>query len=64
MFDAAGNVIEARDGKGSLALRAYDELNRPTHVWARNLAGENVTLRERLIYGDDPQQRVHRTADH
>lgn len=53
MFDAAGNVIEARDGKGSLTLRAYDELNRPTHVWARNLAGETVTLRERLIYGDD-----------
>ncbi len=53
VLDAAGNLIEYRDSKGSVVLRRYDDLNRLTHLWARNDADTRVTLRERLIYGDD-----------
>ena len=52
--DAAGNPIEGRDSKGALALHAYDILNRPTHLWARDASAEPITLRERTLYGDDP----------
>ena len=55
VHDAAGNLIEVRDGAGGLRLSACDALLRLTHVWARDRAGEAVTLRERLVYGDDPQ---------
>jgi RHS repeat-associated protein len=62
VLDAAGNLIERRAGKGAsvvdtkgaLVLSAYDQLNRLTHLWARDLASEPVTLRERVVYGDDP----------
>jgi RHS repeat-associated protein len=54
VLDAAGNGIEGRDSKGTLVLHAYDDLNRPTHLWARDGTGQSLTLRERLIYGDDP----------
>jgi RHS repeat-associated protein len=54
VLDAAGSPIEGRDSKGALALHAYDVLNRPTHLWARDASSEAVTLRERAIYGDDP----------
>jgi RHS repeat-associated protein len=54
VLDAAGNLIERRDSKGALVLDLYDQLNRLTHLWARDAAAEPVTLRERLIYGDDP----------
>lgn len=50
---AGGNVIEYRDGKGSIALRTYDRLNRLTGLWACDGPGRPVTLRESLIYGDD-----------
>ena len=51
-FDAAGNLVETRDAKGAVALRAYDDTNRPTHLWARDALNEQVTLREELDYGD------------
>ena len=54
MLDAAGNVIEGRDSKGALVLRDYDELNRPTRLWACDGTGQLLTLRERLLYGDNP----------
>src|SRR5262249_30044703 len=54
VMDAATNIIEQRDSKGALILRVYDELNRRVRVWARDGAGEAITLRERLIYGDCP----------
>jgi RHS repeat-associated protein len=54
VLDASGNPVEGRDSKGALILHAYDKLNRPVHLWARDSAGEQMTLRERLIYGDDP----------
>ena len=44
VLDAAGNVVEARDGKGALVLRAYDALNRPIRSWARDGAGQPLTL--------------------
>lgn len=54
VYDAAGNTLEARDDKGALRLQAHDELNRPKKLWARDAASESdITLRERLFYGDD-----------
>ncbi|MEO8128239.1 MAG: RHS repeat-associated core domain-containing protein [Bryobacteraceae bacterium] len=52
--DAAGNVIEGRDSKGALVLRAYDVGNRPIHLWALDGAGQVLALREQIFYGDDP----------
>jgi hypothetical protein len=52
VVDAAGNVVEGRDSKGTLALHAYDTSNRPTRLWARDGTDQPITLRERLIYGD------------
>src|SRR5262249_44788146 len=65
-LDAAANVVEQRDGKGALILHAYDALNRPLRLWARNGAGEELTLRERLEYGDEGnpnQPDANRTAN-
>jgi len=53
VLDAVGNPVEYRDSNGSLVLRQYDNLNRPTHLWARNHLDADLTLRERLIYGDN-----------
>jgi RHS repeat-associated protein len=57
VLDAAGNEVERRDTKGALILHAYDKLNRPIRMWARD-AVEKVVLRERMEYGDagDPNQ--------
>lgn len=53
VMDALGNAIEGRDSKGALALHAYDEkLSRPLRLWARDGAGQVITLRERLVYAD------------
>lgn len=61
VLDAAGNLIEERDSKGSLELRAYDNLNRPIRLWARNNGGDSVTLREKLVYGDSIAAGLTRT---
>lgn len=53
VFDAGGNAIEHRDAKGALQVRSFDALGRPKRLWARDAAGETITLRERLFYGDD-----------
>jgi RHS repeat-associated protein len=53
LFDAAHRPTELRDAKGALILHGHDQLNRPTRIWARDNASENVTLRQKLIYGDD-----------
>jgi RHS repeat-associated protein len=52
VLDAVGNVVETRDSKGALLLRAVDVLNRPIRMWARDGTGQPLTLRERLVYGD------------
>jgi RHS repeat-associated protein len=57
ILDAVGNEVERRDSKGALILQAYDVLNRPSRLWARDddLAASGVTLREHLIYGDSDE---------
>ena len=52
VHDAAGNEVDGRDSKGSLILQAYDALNRPTHVWARDDGLSQITLRRVIEYGD------------
>lgn len=56
--DALGNPVEQRDAKGALRLSTFDSLGRPDRLWARDDAHGNVTLRERVVYGDgcDPLQ--------
>jgi len=66
-LDAAGNVLERRDAKGALTLRAFDALNRTVQVWGRDRAGERLTLRERIVYGDAADPRLNarsRVLDH
>jgi RHS repeat-associated protein len=53
VLDAAGNIVEGRDSKGALVLHAYDILNRATRLWARDGTNQPLTLREKLVYGDD-----------
>lgn len=52
VIDAAGNPVEARDGRGAVVLRLGDRGGRPAAVWARDDAAGAVTLRERMAYGD------------
>ncbi len=52
VLDAMGAAIEQRDSKGALRLQAADPLNRPLRLWARDGAGQSLTMRERLEYGD------------
>ena len=64
--NAAGNEIERHDAKGALILRAYDVMNRPTRLWARDNAESLVSLRERMEYGDGgkrQQEPVTRNAN-
>jgi RHS repeat-associated protein len=60
VLDVMGNPVEQRDSKGALTLHAYDLLNRPTHLWARDGAGQVMTLRERSIYGDNAESGMTR----
>jgi RHS repeat-associated protein len=52
VLDAAGNEIERRDSKGALILHAYDRLNRPIRLWARDDGNQSLSLRQWLEYGD------------
>jgi RHS repeat-associated protein len=52
VLDAVGNAVEGRDSKGALVLHAYDLVSRPIRLWARDGAGQAITLRERTLYGD------------
>lgn len=52
VLNAAGGIIEQRDGKGAIILHGYDDLNRPLRLWARDSQGEVLTVRERIEYGD------------
>ena len=54
VYDCMGKPVEMRDSKGSLVLNAYDNLNRPTHVWAMDdSTATGVTLRQYIQYGDE-----------
>ena len=50
-YDAAGVVVERRDGRGALVVNGQDRVNRPVRSWARNPAGP-VVLVARTEYGD------------
>jgi RHS repeat-associated protein len=50
--NASGIIIETRASNGALVLSASDGLNRPIRLWARDGAGQALTLRERREYGD------------
>jgi RHS repeat-associated protein len=52
VVDAQGKPLYSSDAKGAAVYTAYDELQRPTNIWAKDAAAEDVTLRQRLIYGD------------
>lgn len=58
VLDATGTPVQSRDARGAVDLRTYDVLGRPAEVYARDRAGDPVTLRERIEYGDggDPAQ--------
>ena len=50
--DAQGKPLYSTDAKGAEVYTAYDALNRPTDIWARDAAAEAVTLRQHMVYGD------------
>jgi RHS repeat-associated protein len=52
VYDAAGNEIERRDSKGAVTLFAFDRLQRPTRLWARDDGSSPITLRQCVEYGD------------
>jgi RHS repeat-associated protein len=53
VLDALGNTVEQRDSKGAEVLSAFDLLNRPTDLWARDDGVQFITLRQHLVYGDN-----------
>ena len=63
VLDAAGSPVEHRDGKGALTVHAYDVLRRPQSTWARDGAGQPVTLREIVEYGDEGDHPANRLAN-
>lgn len=52
VLDVMGNPLESRDSKGAMVLSSYDDLNRPTQLWARDDAAHAPTLRQYLRYGE------------
>ncbi|MCC6995523.1 MAG: VCBS repeat-containing protein [Deltaproteobacteria bacterium] len=60
VFDAAGTAVEERDSRGAMRLQARDALLRPELLWARDSLDGRVTLRERIVYGDqeDPSSSL------
>jgi RHS repeat-associated protein len=52
VINVLGNETEHRDSKGAVILHAYDVLQRPIHLWARDDPSGPVTMRQRLEYGD------------
>jgi RHS repeat-associated protein len=64
VMNVLGNEVERRDSKSALSLQAYDRLQRPCRLWARDNAGGSITLRQRLEYGDggNPDQAASERA--
>jgi RHS repeat-associated protein len=63
VLDAAGGTVERRDDKQALGLTLPDMLGRPWRAWARDRASGPPTLREALVYGDDPAESGLTKAD-
>lgn len=59
IYNAVGMEMESRDGKGARNLSAYDPLDRPIKVWARDHGDQSMSMRQRLIYGDEDWQSLH-----
>lgn len=55
LLDAAGNLVRRADSNGAVLLQSHDGLNRPLRTWARDEATQPFALRQRVVYGDDPQ---------
>lgn len=53
LADALGKPIETIDAKGAQVLSAFDTLSRPIKIWAKDKTAEDITLRQKLVYGDD-----------
>lgn len=53
VYDAGGTRLERRDARGALLLQSLDGDGKPRRTWARDDAGEAVTLRQRVVYGED-----------
>jgi RHS repeat-associated protein len=52
VVDAQGNPLYSSDAKGAAVYTAYDDLHRPTDIWAKDASAESVTLRQHMLYGD------------
>jgi len=52
VLNVLGNETERCDSKGALILQAYDRLQRPSRLWARDDDAGAITLRQRMEYGD------------
>lgn len=61
VLNAAGVAVERRDGKGALTLAEQDLLGRTVRSWARDRAGDAVTLRGVVLFGDDAASGLGRT---
>ncbi len=51
-MDALGLPVITTAAKGARTLMAYDNLQRPTKIWARDAAADDTTLRQIMTYGD------------
>ena len=52
LHDVVGNLIYAKDTRGTVAKRAYDAVHRPTEVHVNNKTEGLNQVVERIVYGD------------
>ncbi len=55
VFDVAGKPIELKDKKNATVLSAFDVINRPKFIWAKDAAMEDFKVRQAVVYGDDAE---------
>lgn len=58
MLNAAGQLIEQRDSKGSRQLFCYDSMLRLIKVWACNKKDQPLTLREKYVYAESQEAKL------
>ncbi len=54
--DPTGTPVEQRNDNGALILAGLDTAHRPTRSWAADTPGAAATLRQAMVYGDDPTE--------
>ena len=64
ILDVMGSPLESRDSKGAMILSQYDDLNRPTHLWARDNREGVMALRQLLIYGESLDPLIASQTNH